>query len=83
MIIDYKIEQTEEYILVIDLTYKPKIKSLNIQITTPKNRVIDIIYYFKKVNIFGKNALGNFEKGNYIFSIGGIVKTVKIKSKNS
>lgn len=79
MIIDCIIEQVGDYVLLTDLTYKPKVGKLNIQIFTPNGKIINSNYAFKKVNLFGKNILGDLENGIYIFNINGIIKAINFK----
>ncbi len=79
MIIDYIIEQAGDFILLTDLTYKPKIKKLNIQIITPSGKIINTTYSFRKINVFGKIALGVLENGFYVFNVGGIIKVIDFK----
>ena len=79
MIIDYIIEQAGDFILLTDLTYKPKIKKLNIQIITPSGKIINTTYSFRKINVFGKIALGVLENGFYVFNVGGVIKAVDFK----
>jgi hypothetical protein len=76
MIVDCIIEKKGDYILVTDLTYKPKIKKLNIQIITPKGRIINTTYTFNKLNVYGEDALGIIEFGDYIFKIYNVEKLV-------
>ena len=76
MVIDYTIKTNNTFIILTDLTYKPKVKKLNIQVITPSGKIINTYYLFQKVNIFGENILGNFEKGVYMFNIGGLVKVI-------
>jgi len=79
MVIDCTIEQVGEYILVIDLTHKPKIDKINIQIFTPSGKIINSTYSFKKANVFGKERLGDLENGDYIFNVNGILKVINFK----
>lgn len=74
MIVDYTIEQKGDYIIVTDLTYKPKIKKLNIQIVTPSGKIINTTYAFRKINIYGESVLGLLEYGNYAFKVHNIEK---------
>ena len=76
MIIDCIIEQKEKYIQATDLTYKPDVKELNIQIITPKGRIINTTYEFKKLNIYKEDVLGVLEYGDYKFKIYNIEKIV-------
>ena len=76
MIVDCMIKQKEDNILVSDLTPKPKIKKLNIQIITPKGRIINTTYVFNKLNVYGENTLGIMEFGYYIFKIHNVEKLV-------
>lgn len=81
MIIDCTIEQIDDYMIITDLTNKPKIKNLNIQVFTPNGRVINTKYVFKKVNIFNEDVLGKLDKGKYIFNIGGMQKVINFATK--
>lgn len=76
MIIDYTLKQEKGYILACDLTHNPKIKKLNIQIITPKGRIINTVYIFKKLNIYGEAVLGTMEYGDYTFKVHNIEKLV-------
>ena len=76
MIIDCTIEQVKDYILITDLTYKPKIKNLNIQIFTPRGKIINTTYTFKKVNVFSEEVLGVLEYGIYLFKINEVEKSI-------
>ena len=79
MIIDCTIQQLGDYILITDLTHKPEINKINIQIFTPRGKIVNSPYSFRKINVFGKKILGTLENGDYIFNINGILKIVNFK----
>jgi|688.fasta_scaffold1606966_1 hypothetical protein len=76
MVIDYIIKEEQKYILLLDTTHKPKVKTINIQVITPSNKIINTEYSFKKANVYSEETLGGLEYGRYSFNICGVIKYI-------